>query len=178
MVSRFVAEARAVNQIRHRNIIDIFSFGQLARRPPLLRDGAARRRAARRDARARGHAAVAEALPILRAIATRARRGARARASPTAISSRRTSSSRRTRTASVFPKLLDFGIAKLMTPRGGLEHKTRTGVADRHAVLHVARAVPRQGRRSPHRHLRVRRARVPDADRRVPVRRRRLHGRS
>ena len=29
MVSRFVAEARAVNQISHRNIIDIFSFGQL-----------------------------------------------------------------------------------------------------------------------------------------------------
>lgn len=29
MVSRFVAEARAVNQIRHRNIIDIFAFGAL-----------------------------------------------------------------------------------------------------------------------------------------------------
>src|SRR5687767_1053654 len=29
MVSRFVAEARAVNQIRHRNMIDIFGFGQL-----------------------------------------------------------------------------------------------------------------------------------------------------
>src|SRR5688572_2966873 len=29
MVSRFIAEARAVNQIRHRHIIDIFSFGQL-----------------------------------------------------------------------------------------------------------------------------------------------------
>ncbi len=29
MVSRFVAEARAVNQIRHRNIIDIFGFGTL-----------------------------------------------------------------------------------------------------------------------------------------------------
>ena len=28
-VSRFIAEARAVNQIRHRNIIDIFAFGQL-----------------------------------------------------------------------------------------------------------------------------------------------------
>ena len=27
MVSRFIQEARAVNQIRHRNIIDIFSFG-------------------------------------------------------------------------------------------------------------------------------------------------------
>ena len=30
MVSRFIAEARAVNEIRHRNIIDIFSFGQAA----------------------------------------------------------------------------------------------------------------------------------------------------
>src|SRR5258708_11399888 len=30
MVSRFQAEAKAVNQIRHRNIIDIFSFGTLA----------------------------------------------------------------------------------------------------------------------------------------------------
>ena len=29
MVQRFVAEASAVNQIRHRNIIDIFGFGQL-----------------------------------------------------------------------------------------------------------------------------------------------------
>ncbi|HEY8079778.1 MAG TPA: protein kinase, partial [Labilithrix sp.] len=28
MVSRFIAEANAVNQIRHRNIIDIFAFGQ------------------------------------------------------------------------------------------------------------------------------------------------------
>ncbi|RLB49662.1 MAG: hypothetical protein DRI90_24330, partial [Deltaproteobacteria bacterium] len=29
VVSRFVAEARSVNKIRHRNIIDIFSFGTL-----------------------------------------------------------------------------------------------------------------------------------------------------
>src|SRR6185503_18557062 len=29
MVGRFIAEARAVNQIRNRNIIDIFSFGTL-----------------------------------------------------------------------------------------------------------------------------------------------------
>src|SRR5687767_14538807 len=29
IVSRCIAEARAVNQIRHKNIIDIFSFGQI-----------------------------------------------------------------------------------------------------------------------------------------------------
>jgi eukaryotic-like serine/threonine-protein kinase len=29
MVARFISEARAVNQIRHKNIVDIFSFGQL-----------------------------------------------------------------------------------------------------------------------------------------------------
>jgi serine/threonine-protein kinase len=29
MVSRFISEARAVNQIRHRGIIDIFAFGKL-----------------------------------------------------------------------------------------------------------------------------------------------------
>src|SRR6185436_10856093 len=29
LVARFLAEARAVNAIRHRGIVDIFSFGQL-----------------------------------------------------------------------------------------------------------------------------------------------------
>ena len=29
LVKRFVAEARSVNEIRHRNIVDIFAFGQL-----------------------------------------------------------------------------------------------------------------------------------------------------
>src|SRR5262245_36237304 len=34
VVSRFVSEARAVNRIRHRNIIDIFSFGLLEDQQP------------------------------------------------------------------------------------------------------------------------------------------------
>ena len=29
VVSRFVSEARVVNQIRHKNIIDVFAFGKL-----------------------------------------------------------------------------------------------------------------------------------------------------
>ena len=75
----------------------------------------------------------------------------------------------------MFPKLLDFGIAKLLAPEDAAQAQDAHRRADRHAVLHVARAVPRPRRRSPHRHLLVRRARVPDADRRVSVRRRRLH---
>ena len=34
VVSRFVSEARAVNRIRHENIIDIFSFGVIEDRRP------------------------------------------------------------------------------------------------------------------------------------------------
>ena len=30
LVERFISEARAVNEIRHRGIVDIFSFGQLS----------------------------------------------------------------------------------------------------------------------------------------------------
>ena len=70
MVSRFVAEARAVNQIRHRNIIDIFSFGTARRRPALLRDGVPRGRAARRaTSSSTAGCRSREALPILRAVA-------------------------------------------------------------------------------------------------------------
>src|SRR5690349_19006141 len=69
MVSRFVAEARAVNQIRHRHIIDIFSFGQLAdhRHYYVMEhlDG----EPLDRYIAERGPMSVPEALPILRAIA-------------------------------------------------------------------------------------------------------------
>ena len=70
MVSRFVAEARAVNQIRHRNIIDIFSFGELPDGRQLLRDGVPRGRArSTRYIAQHGAMPLAEALPILRAVA-------------------------------------------------------------------------------------------------------------
>src|SRR5690242_8970375 len=68
MVSRFVAEARAVNQIRNRHIIDIFSFGKLddGRQYYVMEylDGQTL------DARLEqaGKLGLAEALPILRGI--------------------------------------------------------------------------------------------------------------
>ena len=47
---RILLEARVVNQVGHPNIVDIFETGTLRRRPPVHRDGAARRRAARATA--------------------------------------------------------------------------------------------------------------------------------
>ena len=128
MVSRFVAEARAVNQIRHRNIIDIFSFGTLdderqyyvmeyLEGEPLdvLLDRV-------------GNLSIADALPILRAIAKAldaahakgiAHRDLKAENVFLGVDS----------DGAQFPKLLDFGIAKLLAPDDGLKHKTRTGIA-------------------------------------------------
>src|SRR5690242_17432135 len=69
MVSRFVAEARAVNQIRHRNIIDIFSFGTLddGRQYYVMEylDGEPLDALVERS----GKLPIAEALPILRGVA-------------------------------------------------------------------------------------------------------------
>ncbi len=127
MVERFVAEARAVNQIRHRNIIDIFSFGQLAdgrhyyameylEGDPLdaliTRDGAM---------------PLADALPILRSIARaldacHAKGIAHRDLKPANIFLAREPDGDR------YPKLLDFGIAKLMGPEEAQKQKTRTGV--------------------------------------------------
>jgi serine/threonine protein kinase len=125
MVSRFVSEARAVNQIRHHNIIDIFSFGTLEDGRfyyvmEYLDGEPLDRRLARR-----GRMSLAEALPILRAIA-RALDAAHAKG----IAHRDLKAENIFLAAhpdGVFPKLLDFGIAKLMTPEDVLSHKTRTG---------------------------------------------------
>ncbi|HEX5064322.1 MAG TPA: serine/threonine-protein kinase, partial [Kofleriaceae bacterium] len=128
MVSRFVAEARAVNQIRNRHIIDIFSFGQLEDErqyyvmeflegEPL-------------DARLErvGNLSIADALPILRAIA-KALDAAHAKG----ITHRDLKAENvflgTDSEGALFPKLLDFGIAKLLSADDGIKHKTRTGIA-------------------------------------------------
>jgi serine/threonine protein kinase len=127
VVSRFVAEAKAVNQIRHRNIIDIFAFGQLddGRHYYVMEylDGEPF------DVYLREHGPMPlpEALPILRAVA-RALDAAHAKGiahrdlKPENIFLARDSEGTR------FPKLLDFGIAKLLAPEEDVRHKTGTGV--------------------------------------------------
>ncbi len=126
MVSRFVAEAKAVNQIRHRHIIDIFSFGQLpdGRCYYVMEylDGETLDARITRE----GKLPLAAALPILKGIA-RALDAAHAKG----IAHRDLKAENVFLAADgngVFPKLLDFGIAKLLSPDDdGLQHKTRTG---------------------------------------------------
>ncbi|CAN5917559.1 hypothetical protein BH11MYX3_BH11MYX3_34280 [soil metagenome] len=125
MVSRFIAEARAVNQIRHRHIIDIFSFGGLddGRQYYVMEylDGEALDQLLDREKQI----PIAEALSILRAIA-KALDAAHAKG----IAHRDLKAENvflgRDSDGGLFPKLLDFGIAKLMSPEDGLKHKTRT----------------------------------------------------
>ena len=116
VVSRFVAEARAVNQIRHRNIIDIFSFGQLpdGRHYYVMEylDGEPLDRIVRA-----GPMALADALPILRALA-RALDAAHAKGIAHRDLKPENIFVARDADGATYPKLLDFGIAKLLDPAG------------------------------------------------------------
>jgi serine/threonine-protein kinase len=125
MVSRFIAEARAVNQIRNRNIIDIFSFGALedGRQYYVMElldgttlDGYLKQK---------GRLSPEEAMPIFRGIA-RALDAAHA----AGIAHRDLKPENVFLVfeddGTVFPKLLDFGIAKLLGDSIA-GHKTRTG---------------------------------------------------
>jgi len=126
MVSRFVAEARAVNQIRHRHIIDIFSFGQLddGRHYYVMEylDGDSLDVVLQRE----GRLGLAYALPILRAIG-RALDAAHGKGIAHRDLKAENVFVARDDDGAPFPKLLDFGIAKLLAPDDGLKHKTRTG---------------------------------------------------
>jgi len=127
MVSRFIAEARAVNQIRHRNIIDIFSFGVLPDKRQYFvmeyLDGVPFDQYLKERVRL----PPSEAVPILRQIA-RALDAAHA-----AGIAHRDLKPENVFLAfdddgTPFPKLLDFGIAKLLGDSTHAGHKTRTGV--------------------------------------------------
>jgi serine/threonine-protein kinase len=125
VVTRFIAEARAVNLIRHRNIIDIFSFGVADGRHYFvmeLLEGLTLGELLDREKRL----SPAAALPILRGVAE-----ALDAAHAAGVAHRDV------KPDNVFlvpdgdggyaPKLLDFGIAKLLTEELGI--KTATGVA-------------------------------------------------
>ena len=125
MVSRFIAEAKSVNQIRHKNIIDIFSFGGLPDGRQYYVMELLEGTSFDRYVKQRGRLPVEEAVPILRQIG-RALDAAHAAGIV----------HRDLKPENIFllfdedgaatPKLLDFGIAKLLgeSERG---HKTRTG---------------------------------------------------
>lgn len=124
-VSRFIAEARAVNKIRHRNIIDIFSFNVL---PGVghyfvmeLLDGSTLAALLEK----RGPLPIALTLEIARGIAA-----ALDAAHEAGITHRDLKPENvflaAERDGSYFPKLLDFGIAKLIDDE--VAHKTGSGV--------------------------------------------------
>ena len=127
VVSRFASEARAVNQIRHRNIIDIFSFGTLDDGRSYyvmeLLEGVTL------DAYLETASPLepAEAVPLLHSIGK-----ALDAAHAAGIAHRDLKPENVFLVVDddgvVFPKLLDFGIAKLLTDSGpGPMHKTHTG---------------------------------------------------
>jgi serine/threonine-protein kinase len=124
MVARFIAEARAVNLIRHRNIIDIFSFGQLDDgRHYFVMDlldgltlGALLEHAGRLD--------LAKALPIARGIADAL--DAAHRADVVHRDLKPDNVFLVTEDGAYSPKLLDFGVAKLVT--GDAVEQTANGV--------------------------------------------------
>ncbi len=129
MVSRFVAEARAVNQIRNRHIIDIFSFDKLddGRLYYVMEylDGETLDALLGRH----GRLPLGDALAILRGIAKAldAAHGKGIAHRDLKAENVFLANDPDGGAAGVWPKLLDFGIAKLMAPEDGLKHKTRTG---------------------------------------------------
>jgi serine/threonine-protein kinase len=127
MVSRFVAEAKAVNQIKNRHIIDIFAFGT-------LEDGRHYYVMEHLDGQPldayleeRGALSLDEALPILRPVA-RALAAAHAKGVAHRDLKPENIFLAQDDEGTLHPKLLDFGIAKLSGPDDQLAHKTGTGV--------------------------------------------------
>jgi serine/threonine protein kinase len=126
MVSRFVAEARAVNKIGSKHIVDIFGFGSMDDGRQYYVMELLRGATLEDFVKQRGPLPVSEAVQVMRGIAR-------------ALDAAHVAGivHRDLKPENVFlvqeedgvmvPKLLDFGIAKLMSGATG-SHKTRTGV--------------------------------------------------
>lgn len=123
-VSRFVTEARAVNQIAHPNIVDIFGFGQLpdGRRYFVMEllQGNALAGEARPMPYGRAFQVIDQVCDALAAAHERGIIHRDLKPDNIFLSERRA--------GEVTVKLLDFGIAKLMTDASGGMQRTRTGM--------------------------------------------------
>ena len=114
MVERFILEARAVNRIRHPNIVDVFDFGELPDRVPyfameLLATGDLAHRIDRQ-----GRFTAAEALAVLAPVADALAAAHAAGFVHRDLKARNVGFLQQPGGEAV--KLLDFGIAKLLEP--------------------------------------------------------------
>ena len=130
VIQRFAAEARAVNQINHRNIIDIFQFSQLPDGRHYYVMECLEGEPLDRYLAAHGPMPLGEALPILKAIG-RALDAAHAKGIAHRDLKPENIFLARDPDGTAFPKLLDFGIAKLLGPEvdaGDARFRTATGI--------------------------------------------------
>ena len=166
MVQRFVQEARAVNQIGHRNIVDIFAFGQLPTGRHYFVMEFLQRAQPDGSGSTRGAAALRRGVRHPASTCATRSRPRTPRASSTATSSPTTSSSSSPRRGERTVKLLDFGIAKLLRARahgaGADPHRRRRIGTPLYMSPEQCRG--KRGRRA-HRHLRARRDHVRDVHR-------------
>ena len=126
IVSRFIAEARAVNQIGHEHIIDIFSFGELPDRRRYYVMEYLQGAPLDEHLEQNGALPIQDTLSILEPIA---RALDATHASGIAHRDLKPANVYLTQRAGAwFPKLLDFGIAKLMDDRAPpVSHHTAPG---------------------------------------------------
>jgi len=124
-VSRFIAEARVVNKIRHRNIIDIFSFNTLpgGRHYFVMEYLEGQTLAALLQQK--HHLPIPTALQIAQGVASALDAAHEAGVTHRDLKPENVFLAAE-RDGSHFPKLLDFGIAKLMDD--DVAHKTGSGV--------------------------------------------------
>lgn len=126
IVTRFIDEARAVNRIGHRNIIDVFSFGVHEGSQHYFVMEFCEGMTLGQLLQQKKRLLPAEAMPILRGIAD----GLDA-AHQAGVTHRDLKPDNvflmREKDGSFFPKLLDFGVAKLVREEGA--QQTATGVA-------------------------------------------------